>query len=219
MLIVIEGIDGSGKQTQTKRLIQRLGKRGAVRHMTFPNYQSETSALVRMYLAGSFGDDPLSVNAYAASSFYAVDRMGSFLSDWKQDYLAGTTIVCDRYTTSNAVHQASKLTGVERDSFLDWLFEYEYHLLGLPQPDLVLFLDMPPQYGTQLMADRDNKITGEKEKDIHEKDAAYLQACYDTALYVAQKWGWTVIPCVERGGIRPVDDIAQEIEKMVMNLL
>jgi dTMP kinase len=218
MLIVIEGIDGSGKETQTNLLEHRLKQHGPVRTLNFPDYKSDTSALVKLYLAGRFGTDAMEVNPYTASSFYAVDRIGSYLMNWKQDYLAGTTILCDRYTTSNAIHQASKLSGESRDAYLSWLFQYEYQLLQLPEPDLVVFLDMPPAYGKKLTAKRNNKITGASQKDIHERDEAYLKACYETALYVAKQYGWKVIPCVNQGEIRPIEEIHDEIYMTVMKL-
>lgn len=218
MLVVIEGVDGSGKQTQAQLLYERISANNRVRRLTFPNYESDTSALVKMYLGGQFGSKPECVNAYAASSFYAVDRIGGFLKDWGEAYKKGDFILCDRYTTSNAVHQAGKLSGEERDIYLDWLFDYEYRLLGLPKPDLVLFLNVPPSVSCELMRDRSNKITGDSEKDIHEKNADYINAAYDNALYVAKKCGWTVIDCVKNGKLRSKEDISDEIYDLVMNI-
>ncbi|MDD3766303.1 MAG: thymidylate kinase [Eubacteriales bacterium] len=216
MLVVIEGVDGSGKQTQTAKLYERLLKEGRdVRKIQFPNYESETSALVKMYLGGVFGDKPEDVNPYVASSFYAVDRIGSYLMDWKKDYEKGTLILSDRYTTSNAVHQAGKLPGGARDGFLDWLFDYEYRLLSLPKPDLVIFLDMPFEHGRRLISNRSNKITGGMQKDIHENDAMHIQSAYENALYVAKKYGWKIISCVEDGKVRSIDSIHQEIYSLI----
>ena len=215
MLIVIEGIDGSGKQTQAEMLISRLEKDNKVRKIAFPDYDSDTSALVKMYLGGKFGENAFDVNAYTASSFYAVDRIGSYLSDWKKDMDSGKIIISDRYTTSNAIHQGSKLTGKEREGYLNWLFDFEYNLLGLPKPDFVFFLNMPPEYGRQLMKDRNNKITGESELDIHERDRDYLQKSYDNAIDVARRFDWTVIDCVKDGAIRTVEDINDEIYSTV----
>lgn len=216
MLVVIEGVDGSGKQTQTAKLYERLLKEGRdVRKIQFPNYESETSALVKMYLGGVFGDKPEDVNPYVASSFYAVDRIGSYLMDWKKDYEKGTLILSDRYTTSNAVHQAGKLPGGARDGFLDWLFDYEYRLLSLPKPDLVIFLDMPFEHGRRLISNRSNKITGGMQKDIHENDAMHIQSAYENALYVAKKYGWKIISCVEDGKVCSIDSIHQEIYSLI----
>lgn len=218
MLVVIEGVDGSGKQTQTQLLHDRLKDNFKIRRLTFPDYNSDTSALVKMYLGGEFGNKPESVNAYASSSFYAVDRIGGFLKDWHEDYERGDFILCDRYTTSNAVHQAGKLSGKERDDYLDWLFDYEYRLLGLPKPDLVFFLDVPPEVSRELMKNRNNKITGESEKDIHESNADYITKSYENALYVAKKCGWNVIECVKNGKLRSIEDINDEIYNLVMGI-
>lgn len=216
MLVVIEGVDGSGKQTQTQKLYERLLTEGKdIKKIQFPNYESETSALVKLYLKGDFGDKPEDVNPYVASSFYAVDRIGSYLMDWKEDYEKGTLILSDRYTTSNAVHQAGKLSEDKRDSYLDWLFNYEYKLLSLPTPDLVIFLDMPVEYGRELICNRNNKITGGVEKDIHEKDISHMQNAYENALYVAKKYNWKIISCVENGKIRSIDSINQEIYSLI----
>ena len=218
MLVVIEGVDGSGKQTQTQLLHDRLKDNFKIRRLTFPDYNSDTSALVKMYLGGEFGNKPESVNAYASSSFYAVDRIGGYLKDWHEDYERGDFILCDRYTTSNAVHQAGKLSGKERDDYLDWLFDYEYKLLGLPKPDLVFFLDVPPEVSRELMKNRNNKITGESEKDIHESNADYITKSYENALYVAKKCGWNVIECVKNGKLRSIEDINDEIYNLVMGI-
>lgn len=218
MLVVIEGVDGSGKQTQTQLLHDRLKDNFKIRRLTFPDYNSDTSALVKMYLGGEFGNKPESVNAYASSSFYAVDRIGGYLKDWHEDYERGDFILCDRYTTSNAVHQAGKLSGKERDDYLDWLFDYEYRLLGLPKPDLVFFLDVPPEVSRELMKNRSNKITGESEKDIHESNADYITKSYENALYVAKKCGWNVIECVKNGKLRSIEDINDEIYNLVMGI-
>ena len=218
MLVVIEGVDGSGKQTQTQLIHDRLRDNFKIRRLTFPDYNSDTSALVKMYLGGEFGNKPESVNAYASSSFYAVDRIGGYLKDWHEDYERGDFILCDRYTTSNAVHQAGKLSGKERDDYLDWLFDYEYRLLGLPKPDLVFFLDVPPEVSRELMKNRNNKITGESEKDIHESNADYITKSYENALYVAKKCGWNVIECVKNGKLRSIEDINDEIYNLVMGI-
>lgn len=217
MLVVIEGVDGSGKQTQSQMLYDRLSEKFEIRRLTFPCYESDTSALVKMYLGGEFGSKPEDVNAYASSTFYAADRIGSFLKDWRGDYENGKFILCDRYTTSNAVHQAGKLCGEEKDKFLDWLFYYEYNLLGLPKPDYVFFLDVPPEVSRKLMENRNNKITGEQEKDIHEKNSDYLEKSYNNALYVAKKCGWNVIECVKNGKLRSIEDINDEIYNLVMS--
>lgn len=216
MLIVIEGVDGSGKQTHTDRIYKRLVSHcKCVKEIHFPDYNSDTSALVKMYLGGSFGQKPEDVSPYVASSFYAVDRIASYLAGWRSEYERGDVILADRYTTSNAVHQAAKLEGAERDAYLDWLFDFEYRILGLPKPDLVVFLDMPPEFGAALIKSRDNKITGGQDKDIHEKDARHLDKAYQNALYIAEKYGWSIIRCVADGKVRPIDEINDEIYNLI----
>ena len=150
-LIVLEGTDGSGKSTQAEMTCAALEQAGVdFKRLRFPRYENESSMLVRMYLRGDFGSHPSDVNAYAASTFFAVDRYASFRTDWKEDYDAGRVIFSDRYTTSNAVHQSSKLEQAELESFSRWLFHYEYDLLGLPAPTCVIFLDMPVELSFHL---------------------------------------------------------------------
>lgn len=195
-LIVIEGLDGSGKATQAGLLCQELSDRGyAVRKVSFPDYESNSSALVKMYLAGEFGTDPSDVNAYAASSFYAVDRCASFKKDWGKFYAEGGIIVADRYTTSNAVHQCSKLPKEQWDGYLNWLFSFEYDLMGIPEPDKVIFLRADVDVSQKLMSGRYHG--DESKKDIHEKDVGYLRRSQEAAKYCAEKLGWTVVHCLE----------------------
>lgn len=214
-LIVIEGLDGSGKSTQLERLRRRLS--GEVRFVKFPDYDSDSSALVKMYLAGAFGSSPNDVNAYAASAFYAVDRFASFRSVWGEDYARGVTILCDRYATSNAVHQASKLEGAERDAYLDWLYDFEFNKMGIPKPDAVLFLDMPTDVSQRLMSARYQGDEGKK--DIHERDIAYLEHCRSAALYAAERLGWYVVSCAPDGVVRSREDISDEIYSVVRPMI
>lgn len=188
-LIVFEGVDGSGKSTQYKRLCDRLEKQGVTfRRLVFPRYSEPSSALIRMYLAGEFGDKPGDVNPYAASAFFAVDRYASYVQDWRAFYQAGGLVVTDRYTTSNAVHQASKLPPEERESFLHWLFEFEYTRMGLPVPDLVLFVDVDLE--TALSHLRKREAETDTKADIHERDEAYLSTSISAARTAAQLYGW-----------------------------
>jgi len=213
-LIVLEGTDGSGKSTQFRLMAERLTEENvAFRRLVFPRYANESSALIRMYLGGEFGTKPSDVNAYAASAFYAVDRYASYKQDWGQWYEDGGLILSDRYTTSNAVHQASKETGESRDSFLKWLYEFEYDKLGLPRPDLVIYLDVPTDFTEKLMRHREQD-TGTK-ADIHEKDTEYLATCRRTGRAAAEFYGWTVIDCVKDGAMRSIEDIHQEIYRYV----
>lgn len=218
-LIIFEGLDGSGKGTQTKLTADHLRQRGAdLRQITFPNYESNSSALVKMYLAGEFGEHPDDVNAYAASSFYAVDRFASYKTDWGEFYREGGLVLSDRYTTSNAVHQAVKCAPQERESFLRWLDDFEHDKLGLPRPDLVLYLDMPTQRAVELL--RRREADTHTKADIHELDTGYLAACRDSALEAARLLGWKVVPCVDdKGELRSVEDIHQEIWSLAAPLL
>ncbi len=209
-LIVIEGLDGSGKATQTKKLYDYLSENNKpVLQVTFPDYKSPSSSLVKMYLDGEMGDDPNDVNAYAASSFYAVDRVASYLQNWKKDYENGTTILCDRYATSNIIYQMSKFPMEKWNSFIDWQYDFEYNKLGLPAPDKVIYLDVEPEVSQQLMLKRYNG--DESKKDIHEKNLEFLINCRNSALYAAKKLNWTVISCTKNGNMRSVEEIFKEI--------
>ena len=209
-LIVIEGTDGSGKSTQFSLLTQRLEREGKqLRKLVFPQYAEESSALIRMYLGGEFGDKPSDVNAYAASAFYAVDRYASYKKVWGEWYEKGGLVLSDRYTTSNAVHQASKEPKDKQAQYLSWLYEFEYDKLGLPRPDLTLYLDVPTEYTEMLMRTRE-AATG-THADIHEKDLSYLHTCRETGRAAAEFYGWTVIECVRDGKMRSIEDIHEEI--------
>ena len=209
-LYVIEGLDGSGKGTQAELLFGKLKKKGIeVRKVSFPNYASDSSTPVRMYLRGDFGTDPSSVNAYAASSFSAVDRYAGYKADWGSFYEEGGIIIADRYTTSNAVHQCSKLPEEEWDAFLQWLFHYEYDLLGIPAPESVIYLEVDPEISQKLMAGRYEG--DEARKDIHERNVQYLQRSAKAAAYCCQKLGWKKISCALEGKMRAIEDISAEI--------
>lgn len=221
-LIIIEaGTDGSGKATQTKKLFYRLKDEAYnIRKVEYPNYKSNSSALVKMYLNGEFGCKPEDVNAYAASTFYAVDRYASYVKEWKKFYEKGGIVLADRYTTSNMVHQASKIEDEkERNEYLDWLWDLEFVKLGLPVPDMVIFMDVPPVITNNLMFNRNNKITGGSKKDIHENDSEYLRKTYLNACRIAEKYGWNRIDCIANNCLRNIDDIHNEIyDNIVKNL-
>ena len=217
-LIVIEGTDGSGKSTQFRLMSERLKSDGVdFKHIVFPRYDQESSALIRMYLGGQFGDKPGDVNAYAASAFYAVDRFASYKMDWGQWYENGGVILSDRYTTSNAVHQTSKLPESERQQYLHWLYEFEYDKLGLPSPDLTIYLDVPTDFTEKMMRKREQDTN--TQADIHEKDTAYLATCRQTGRAAAEYYGWTVIHCVKDGAMRTIQDIHEEIYSHVKKCL
>ncbi len=217
-LIVIEGTDGSGKSTQFQLLSEHLQRdKVAFKHLVFPRYAEPSSALIRMYLGGEFGDKPTDVNAYAASAFYAVDRYASYKMDWGKWYEEGGLVLSDRYTTSNAVHQASKEQGEDREKYLSWLYEFEYDKLGLPRPDLTIYLDVPTDYTEKMLRHREQDT--HTQADIHEKDMQYLATCRQTGKAAAAYYGWKVISCVQDGVMRSREDIHTEIYEAVQACL
>ena len=217
-LIAIEGLDGSGKATQTARLFGALSARDLpVRKVSFPDYGSESSALVKMYLRGDFGGDPSDVNPYAASAFYAVDRYAGFKRDWGAFYQGGGIILADRYTTSNAVHQCAKLPEAEWDGFLRWLFTFEYEQMGIPAPDQVLYLQTDPAVSRQLMDHR--YAGGAGRMDIHERNEPYQNRARRAADYCAAHLGWRTVVCTRDGAMRTEEDIHQEILAAVQPIL
>lgn len=217
-LIVIEGLDGSGKSTQVNSLPEKLKELGInAKLISFPDYEDPSSTLVRMYLGGEFGDKPDSVNAYAASLFYAVDRFASYKRHWGDYYENGGIVISGRYVESNAYHQMAKLPEDRWESYLDWLYETEYKKVAIPQPDLVIFLDMPGDVADRLMMSR-YKGDADK-KDIHEKDRAYLENCRKAATFAAKKKGWKVINCANDGMPRTIEDISNEITQLVLNVI
>ena len=209
-LIVIEGLDGSGKSTQLDLLFKGLEDLGKdCKWVSFPDYESNSSALVKMYLGGEFGNKPDDVNAYAASVFYTVDRYASYKSNWGEFYESGGTIVSGRYTTSNAIHQASKLPEDKWEDFLSWLYDFEYNKIGIPKPDKVIFLDMPIEVSQKLLTKRYEG--DENKKDIHESDVKYLEKCRNAACFTAKYSGWSIINCAENGEARSIEDIAKDV--------
>lgn len=214
-LIVIEaGTDASGKTTQAAKIYEKLSRlQTNVHQIKFPDYESPSSALVKMYLNGEFGKKPDDVNSYAASTFYAVDRYASYHNKWKNLLEKGSIIIADRYTTSNMVHQASKIASIEkREEFLDWLWDLEFNKLLLPIPDLVLFLNMPPEQSCRLMDNR-----REQERDIHEQDLDYLINTYQNACWIARKYNWVIINCFENERIKSIEEINQEVFKVIQD--
>lgn len=197
-LIVIDGLDGSGKSTQLELCVKHFEENGRrCRSISFPDYSNPSSSLVKMYLAGEFSQNADDVNAYAASSFYAVDRYASYKQFWEKDYINGAFILAGRYVSSNAIHQMVKLDASQWDEYLDWLGDYEYEKLGLPQADAVIFLDMPIEVSQKLLSQR--YCGDEGKKDIHESNVDYLKKCRQSALYAAKKLGWYVVSCAENG--------------------
>ena len=201
-LIVLEGIDGSGKSAQYRRLCARFDEMGmAYHHIVFPRYDQESSALIRMYLNGAFGAHPSDVNAYAASTFFAV----------------GGLILSDRYTTSNAIHQGSKLPEAELPAFFDWLYDLEYGKMGLPRPDLVLYLDVDLPTSLKRMQHRQEKQN--TKADIHEQDVSYLENCLRIGRLAAAHYGWTIVPFMKDGAERALEEKHEEIFSIIRSAL
>lgn len=212
-LFVIDGTDGSGKQTQVNKLIERFEKENIdFKFVSFPNYDSPSSSLVKMYLSGEFGENAKDVSPYISSTFYAADRYATFKKDLEKYYNDGGLILADRYTTANMIHQAGKISDLkERDKFLDWLWDFEFNLYGLPVPTEVFFLNMPVEASLELIKSRKNKFNENAKKDIHESDKNHLVDSYNSACYVSKKYNWFEIKCVKDSKVRSIDDIHKEI--------
>ncbi|OLN33705.1 dTMP kinase [Desulfosporosinus metallidurans] len=219
-LIVIEAGDGSGKETQTKLLYERLKTENyRVEKVEFPDYKSDSSALIKMYLNGEFGSNPNDVNPYIASTFYTVDRYASYKKEWEGFYQSGGIILADRYTTSNMVHQAAKIVDtVDRNDYLNWLWDLEFVKFRLPVPDCVIFLNMHPRFSQKLINDRPNKL-GDKDKDIHERNYEYLLQSYNNACEIGASYGWSIVNCVCEGQLRSREEIHADIYKLVKELI
>jgi len=217
-LIVFEGIDGSGKSTQFEMMCRRLlSEKREFKRLVFPRYNEPSSALIKMYLGGEFGNSPDSVNAYAASSFYAVDRYASFVQDWREYYENGGLILTDRYTTSNALHQGAKVNAEDREQFFRWLYDYEFNLIGLPSPDMVFYMDIDADFAARRLRHREAETN--TNADIHESDMVYLRKCADIGKQAAELYGWFCIKCLSDGVERDVDDIHSEAFDKISGLL
>lgn len=218
IFIDLEGLDGSGKTTQTELICKRLKDDGIdYRQIKLPDYESDSSILVRKYLTGDFGKNAGDVNAYAASVLYAADRFASYTEKWGEDYRSGKLIFADRYTPANALYQMTKLDKADWDPFLQWLFDFEYEKIGIPAPDKVIFLDMPVEVSQRLMTSRYNG--DESKKDVHEANVEFLNACREAALYAADKYGWSVVECAENGEPLPINVINDKVYKILLDAL
>lgn len=213
-LIVIDGLDGSGKATQTQALLEYLCRQNyPARAITFPNYNSRSSELVKMYLQGEIASTAQEVNAYASASFYACDRYISYRTEWESDYCEGKLILADRYVSSNAIHQMVKLPKSEWDRFLDWIYDYEYGRLGLPKENQLIYLDMDPTVSHKLLSSR---YSGDESKrDLHEKDDTYLLRCREAAYYAAKKNHWDIVRCDNGEVPYSISEIFDIIKKKV----
>lgn len=220
-LFVIDGTDGSGKQTQSQILKKRFDQEGInYMQVSFPNYDSPSSSLVKMYLSGDFGEHPEDVSPYIASTFYAADRYATYKTKLEKFYETGGIIVADRYTTSNMIHQAGKIKDkVERKKFIEWLFDLEFNLYKIPKPDKVFFLNMPPKDSLNLIKTRENKFTKNAQKDIHEKDPHHILDSYNAACELSKEYNWNEINCIKDGEIRSIEDIHEEIYKIIQKEL
>ena len=220
-LFVIDGTDGSGKQTQFEKLKERLTEEGIdYRVVSFPNYDDPSSSLVKMYLSGEFGENAKEVSPYIASTFYAADRYATYKRFLEKYYQEGGLILADRYTTANMVHQAGKIKEKkEREKFLDWLCDFEFNLYGLPVPTKAFFLNMPPEYALKLMEHRENKFTHTDKKDIHERDKNHIIDSYEAACDLVDKYNWYDVKCVKNSEIRPIEEIHEEIYEEIKKYL
>lgn len=220
-LFVIDGTDGSGKQTQFEKVVERLKEEGKdIRVVSFPNYESESSSLVKMYLGGKFGENAKEISPYIASTFYAADRYATYKTQLEEYYKNGGIILADRYTTANMVHQAGKIKDKnERENFLNWLWDFEFNLYGLPVPTKAIFLNMPTEYAIKLIENRENKITHEQKKDIHERDSEHLKDAYEAACGLVDKYDWYEVKCVIDGNIRSIEDIHEEIYNEIIKYI
>lgn len=220
-IIVIEGLDGTGKQTQSTKLFERLNQEKTnVMRISYPRYENPSSAPVKMYLSGEFGKDAGSISPYIASTFFAVDRYASYKQDYENFYKNGGILILDRYVTANMVHQSGKIDDIkEKDKFLNWLWDFEFNMFGIPVPDKVFFLNISTEVSEKLMAERENKFSHEKEKDIHESNKEYLNKIYKNAEYLIKKFNWDEIKCEINGALRSIDDIHEEIYSKVLPVI
>lgn len=210
-LIAIEGIDGSGKETQTKLLYKYIKNyiTNNVRCVSFPDYSSPSSEVIKMYLNGDLGNNPLDINAYAASSFFAVDRFVSYVRDWKDDYDKGSLILANRYTSSNASFQMAKIPRDQWDNYLKWIYDYEYNKLGIPRPNEIIYLNIPVKISQELI---DKRYLGNgSKKDLHESNVKFLNLCEKASKYVAEKDGWTVVDCLNKGELKSIEQIGVDV--------
>lgn len=221
IIISIEGTDGAGKHTQQQLLMESLISEGyKVTNQAFPNYESDSSKPVKMYLSGEFGNNANSLDAYQASVLFAVDRLCTYKKSLESHYNDGEILLFDRYVQSNFIHQCSKIDDPEKKlEFIKWEENLEYDTLSLPRPDLTFFIEMPIEKSLELAKARGDYKTGTT-KDIHEEDSTYMKKSYDNGLTLAKKLGWTLIHCVdENNNLKSIDEIHQEISQKTKEYL
>ncbi|MFZ7134662.1 MAG: dTMP kinase [Eubacteriales bacterium] len=220
-LIVIEGLDGSGKETQSNLLYEKLlGQSYPVMKISYPRYNHDSSALVKMYLRGDFGEEPHHISPYVSSTFYAADRYASYKTEYENFYKKGGIVIADRYTTSNMVHQGGKIQQEkELAAYLDWLYRLEFEIYQIPVPDKVFYLDVPLDYIIYRINNRNNKITNQEKKDIHENDLNHLQKSYYNAVKLVDKYHWDKISCMEQNRMRSIEEINQEIFYKIISMI
>lgn len=221
MIIVITGIDGSGKETQTNILTAYLQKTGVkVKKQSFPNYESKSAGALKMYLGGELSETANEINAYQAASLFVTDFFCTMKNKYEKFLQGGGVLLCDRYTESNLIHQAIKLpTAEEKIKFQNWLNNYQYNIMNIPKPDLVIFLNMPLKTCLKLANDRSSLKNGEK-KDLHEQDISHLANAYTQCQKLAKTENWKEISCIdENGNLLPREKICSKIIPVVENFI
>lgn len=213
-LIVIEGLDGCGKSTQLELLKEKYTN---AEFISFPHYDSPSGEIIKQYLAGEFTEEKGETGCFTASGFYAIDRYISYRTGWKESYLSGTPIITARYTTSNIIYQMTKLDKSKWDSYIEWLYDFEYNKFALPKPSKVIFLDMPIEISQKMLSSRYDG--DESKKDIHEKNIAFLISCRNAALYAAEKCGWTILPCSKDGKPLPIEEIQKSLRDIIDEIM
>ena len=219
--LVIEGIDGAGKETQTsllKEYLKSLGKN--VITQSFPNYGTDGCKPVQMYLDGKLSKTANEVNAYQSSVLFAVDRFCT-MTQLIKNITKDSVVVFDRYVSSNMLHQGGKIHNDEDlEKYLKWLENFEFEVMKIPRPDKIFFLSVPPEISMELIKQRKG-LKSQTEKDIQESDENHLKNAYNTGMKISKMFGWEIIDCVdkEKNQMRTKEDISKEIQQKVNQIL
>ena len=224
-IIVIDGLDGCGKATQTKIVYDKLVEKGyKVKKVSFPDYDSDSSALVKMYLGGEFGKTANSVNPYTASLFYSVDRAAQFLKELREYYDNDYILLCDRYISANIIYQGTKFNDIrDKQDYFRWMYDIEVNKIGLPKDDITIALTLPIETSQKLMSRRYEGH--EEKKDIHEADLEFLSNCKNTVSIACEYlssigYNWVDLDCSDKNGdIRSLDEINSQIMKLIESVL